>query len=116
MCDNVRRLNPIALGSYRGLMPATLLKKSLWKRCFPMNFAKFLRTTFFREHLRCLHLTYYSSSVVSLCLTQYQANVIIIRYCSLNITDSFYFKSKPTCTSSTIQSSHWRCSIKKCYC
>ena len=26
--------------------PATLLKKRLWHRCFPMNFAKFLRTTF----------------------------------------------------------------------
>ena len=26
------------------LMPATLLKKRLWHRCFPVNFAKFLRT------------------------------------------------------------------------
>ena len=25
---------------------ATLLKKRLWRRCFPVNFAKFLRTTF----------------------------------------------------------------------
>ena len=24
--------------------PATLLKERLWRRCFPMNFAKFLRT------------------------------------------------------------------------
>ena len=24
--------------------PATLLKKRLWRRCFPVNFAKFLRT------------------------------------------------------------------------
>ena len=31
--------------------PATLLKKSLWHRCFPVNFAKFLRTPFFTEHL-----------------------------------------------------------------
>ena len=31
--------------------PATLLKKRLWHRCFPVNFAKFLRTTFFIEHL-----------------------------------------------------------------
>ena len=30
--------------------PATLLKKRLWHRCFPMNFAKFLRTSFFTEH------------------------------------------------------------------
>ena len=27
-----------------GLRPATLLKQSLWFRCFPMNFAKLLRT------------------------------------------------------------------------
>ena len=28
--------------------PATLLKKSLWHRCFPVNFTKFLRTFFYR--------------------------------------------------------------------
>ena len=38
------------------LTPATLLKKSLWHRCFPANFAKFLRTPFFTEHLRGLIL------------------------------------------------------------
>ena len=31
--------------------PATLLKKRLRHRCFPVNLAKFLRTTFFTEHL-----------------------------------------------------------------
>ena len=30
------------------LSPATLLKKRLWHRCFPVNFAKFLRTPFYR--------------------------------------------------------------------
>ena len=29
-----------------GLRPATLLKKRLWQRCFPMNFAWFLRAPF----------------------------------------------------------------------
>ena len=33
-----------------GLRPATLLRKSLRHRCFPVNFTKFLRTTF-SEHL-----------------------------------------------------------------
>ena len=28
--------------------PATLLKKSLWHRCFPVNFTKLLRTFFYR--------------------------------------------------------------------
>ena len=29
-----------------GLRPATLLKQRLWRRCFPVNFAKFLRKFF----------------------------------------------------------------------
>ena len=36
----------------RNLRPATLLKKRLWHRCFPVNFVKFPRTPFFTEHLR----------------------------------------------------------------
>ena len=32
-----------------GLRPATLLKKRLWHRCFPVNFAKFLRTRFLQN-------------------------------------------------------------------
>ena len=32
------------------LSPATLLKKRLWHRSFPLNFAEFLRTPFFIEH------------------------------------------------------------------
>ena len=39
-----------------GLRPATLLKKRLWHRHFPVNFVKFLRTPFFTEHLRWLLL------------------------------------------------------------
>ena len=33
-----------------GLRPATLLKKSLWHRCFPADFMKFLRTPFFLKN------------------------------------------------------------------
>ena len=32
-----------------GLEPATLLKKRLWHRCFPVNFVKFLRTPFLKS-------------------------------------------------------------------
>ena len=32
-----------------GLRPATLLKKMPWHRCFPVNFEKFLRTTFLQN-------------------------------------------------------------------
>ena len=34
-----------------GLRPAILLKKRLWHRFFPANFAKFLRTPFFTEQM-----------------------------------------------------------------
>ena len=34
-----------------------LLKKTLWHRCFPVNFVKFLRTPFFTENLRWLLLS-----------------------------------------------------------
>ena len=40
--------------------PATLLKKRLWHRCFPVDFAKFLRTPFFTEHLQWLLLKFIS--------------------------------------------------------
>ena len=36
--------------------PANLLKMRLWHRCFPVNFAKFLRTSFFTERLQWLLL------------------------------------------------------------
>ena len=37
----------------------TLVKKRLWHRCFPVNFAKFPRTSFLTEHLRWLLLIVY---------------------------------------------------------
>ena len=44
--------------SSKGLRPATLLKKTLWHRCFPVNFAKFLRTPSFIEQLWWLLLCF----------------------------------------------------------
>ena len=35
--------------SFLGLRPATLLKKRLWHRCFPVKFAKFLRIPFLQN-------------------------------------------------------------------
>ena len=43
----------------QSLRPATLLKKRLWHRCFPANFVKFLRTSFFIERLRWLLLHFW---------------------------------------------------------
>ena len=34
------------------------LKRRIQRRCFSVNFAKFLRTPFLTEHLRCLLLTF----------------------------------------------------------
>ena len=31
--------------------PASLLKNRLWHSCFPVNFTKFLRIPFLKEHL-----------------------------------------------------------------
>ena len=42
-----------------GLRSATLLKKRPCHWRFPVNFAKFLRTPFFKEHLRSLLLSIY---------------------------------------------------------
>ena len=36
---------------FAGSEPATLVKMRLWRRCFPMNFAKLLRTPFHRTPL-----------------------------------------------------------------
>ena len=41
-----------------GLRPSTLLKKTLWHRCFPINFVKFVRTPFLTEYLWWLLLIY----------------------------------------------------------
>ena len=45
-----------------GLKTATLLKKRLWQRCFPVNFVKFLGATFFIGHIR---ETYFGLSFVN---------------------------------------------------
>ena len=39
------------------LRPAPFLKKSLWHKCFPVNFAKFLRAPFFTKYLWWLHMS-----------------------------------------------------------
>ena len=54
--------------------PATLLKKRLWHRCFPVNFVKFIRASFFTEHLWWL-------------LLQFWENLRINNYCVDLLTD-----------------------------
>ena len=41
----------LVFNKFASLRPATLFKKRLWHRCFPVNFAKFLRTLSYRTAL-----------------------------------------------------------------
>ena len=50
--------------------PATLLKKTLWHRCFLANFVKFLRTPFFIERLGWLSLHFLPETVTLIYLRQ----------------------------------------------
>ena len=49
------------------LRSATLLKKRLWRRCFPVNFAKYLRTPFLQNTSQddsfCLFLVLESAKI-----------------------------------------------------
>ena len=45
----------------QSLRSATLLKKRLWHRCFPVNFVKFIRASFFTEHLWWLLLQFWEN-------------------------------------------------------
>ena len=44
-----RLCQSLFLNKVEGLSPSTLSKKWLWHRCFPVNFAKFLRTPFLQN-------------------------------------------------------------------
>ena len=48
------------------LRPETLLKKTLWHRCFLVNFVKFLRTPFLTEHHRWVLLLLVNFSSIML--------------------------------------------------
>ena len=88
-----------------GLSPATLFKKRLWHRCFPVNFAKFLRTPFFTEHLWWLLLKDLSGIhfretypwfwfLTTLTKTQFQNTLTYQNLFRLNIF-AVYFQLKP---------------------
>ena len=60
-----------------GLKPATLLKKRLWRRCFPVNFMKFLRTPFFTEHPRWLLLNEGKSEIQKFDYLENEKNFLV---------------------------------------
>ena len=63
------------------LRPATLLKKRLWYGCFPVNFAKFLRTPFLQNTSEQLLLYIYE---LTLYIILYVYTVIMYMKCLLS--------------------------------
>ena len=56
------------------IRPAILLKRRLWHRCFPVNFARFVRTPFFREQFWWLLL--YIPKINNINKSLYQVNTM----------------------------------------
>ena len=54
-----------------GLRPATLLKKRLWHRCFPVNLVEFLRTLFLRWLLLCIYIFFFKQGNVISSMTKF---------------------------------------------
>ena len=52
-----------------GLRPATLLKKRLWHKCFPVNFAKFLRASFLQNTSGRLFMKWNKTKCLPLLIT-----------------------------------------------
>ena len=55
LCKHSKILNAyldISEAATGGVLWKKVLKKRLWQRCCPVNFAKFLKNTFFTDHLR----------------------------------------------------------------
>ena len=60
-----------------GLRPATLLKRETLAQVFPVNFAKFLRTPFFTEHLWWL-LLYFTFINLQINLSAFQVYINLL--------------------------------------
>ena len=78
--------------SYAGLRPATLLKKRLWHRCFPVNLAKFLRTPFFIEDLWWLLLNADSATMKWVfidALVRQSRKIIKVKIVQISFTNLF---------------------------
>ena len=66
------------------LRPSTLLKKRPWHRCFPVNFVNFLRTPFYKEHVRWLLLNFSGKH-------QWRRLAIFRKASLINIYNTFIF-------------------------
>ena len=79
-----------------GLRSTTLLKKRLWHRCFPVKFAKLLRTPIFKERLRWLLLEKCFLQLLSIvsCLYLRSVHRLLIMAVNVITEPNFFFTSK----------------------
>ena len=73
------------------LRPANLLKKRLWHRCFPVNFAKFLRTVFLTEYLSRLLLSFGNIRVRE----DPYSGIFYALYCGTNLVQILHSNCSP---------------------
>ena len=92
-----------------GVRPATLLKKRLWHRGFPVNFAKFIRTSFLTEHFQWLFLSFFSSISDIIFLLLELKFVVLCFYLMENNKQVYLLK---LCNFIIIRSSHRRCCVR----
>ena len=88
------------------LRPATLLKKRLWHRCFPVNLVKFLRQPFSIKHLWWLLLDTRSQGLSKRKLCQYYENPTSIYLFKFNQRSTW--KKCKICSNSTIKKKNTR--------
>ena len=89
------------LNKVAALRPATLFQKRLWHRCFPVNFTKFLRTSFLKEHLWWLLLVFQNFEISTgkhLCWSLFSAKVFSCEYCKM-FKKSFIYRTPPVAPS-----------------
>ena len=79
------------------LRPATLLKKKLWHRCFPVNFVKFLRTPFLQNTSGRMLLTICTNFLIRLNLLKNTSLKFPVELLKQNVTHlrSFPMIKKP---------------------
>ena len=100
-----KTLVPESLFKVVGLRFATLLKKRLWHRCFPVNFVEFLRTPLFIEHLWWL-LLFRDGPKQIVATTPKKALLIALPFLwtfSMNLRTRVYKSVSKTCNMNAMQ-------------
>ena len=82
--------------------PTTLLKKRLWQRCFPVNFAKFLRTPFSHNTAGQLLLNFWSQAC-NVIKIEALAQVFSSEFCAIS-KNNFSYRTPPVAASAKMYS------------